>query len=415
VTAARQRLATAFLAIVAILTIPAPAHADPASGAPATADPATADPAATATDDDGGPTVAEPTDRVGPAVAAHVAGPAAGTATVTTDGGALTERSGPTRANARIGTVRPGAKVKIMCQAYGQRVAGKVTTSAYWEMLSNGGYVADAYLSYAPSRPSVPWCGARSRRPVFASVGTAGDPLNVRSRPSSAGDSVGTVPRGAALTVSCRMWGQRVSGAQGTTATWSQLSTGRYVSEAYLHWSPGAPYLPWCGQAPAVVAPRSTAAFIRQSVAAARASQAAWKVPASVTLAQAINESGWGRSTLTRMDHNYFGMKCFGDPGPIALGCRAYATHECGSHGCYATSASFRAYRDGIASFSDHGRLLATLSRYRPAFRYTHEPDNFARAIARAGYATSPVYARNLIALMKRYHLYQYDRPTAAG
>ena len=49
-------------------------------------------------------------------------------------------------------------------------------------------------------------------------------------------------------------------------------------------------------------------------------------MPASVTIAQSILESGWGRSYLTRRDHSYFGIKCFGNAGTIALGCRSYAT-----------------------------------------------------------------------------------------
>jgi flagellar protein FlgJ len=48
-------------------------------------------------------------------------------------------------------------------------------------------------------------------------------------------------------------------------------------------------------------------------------------VPASVTIARSILESGWGESDLSKNDNNYFGIKCFeGDPGPIATGCRTY-------------------------------------------------------------------------------------------
>ena len=49
------------------------------------------------------------------------------------------------------------------------------------------------------------------------------------------------------------------------------------------------------------------------------------------------------------------------------------------------------------------------LSRYDKAFRYTHNPNRFAKEVHRAGYATSPRYARSLIKLMRQYHLYRYD------
>jgi flagellar protein FlgJ len=59
---------------------------------------------------------------------------------------------------------------------------------------------------------------------------------------------------------------------------------------------------------------------------------------------------------------------------------------------------------------ADHGRFLVVNPRYRRAFRYTRNANRFAVAIHRAGYATSPTYARNLIGIMRRYDLYRYDR-----
>jgi flagellar protein FlgJ len=133
---------------------------------------------------------------------------------------------------------------------------------------------------------------------------------------------------GAALEIACQSWGSTVEG----NSVWARVGDGRFVSDRYVAWAPRKPWLPWCGQEAVVVAPADTAAFIASAVRPAQESQRATRVPASVTIAQAILESGWGRSTLTRDDHNYFGMKCFGDPGPVALGCRDYATHECSCH-----------------------------------------------------------------------------------
>jgi flagellar protein FlgJ len=133
-------------------------------------------------------------------------------------------------------------------------------------------------------------------------------------------------------------------------------------------------------------------------------------VPASVTIAQAILESGWGRSGLSLVDHNYFGIKCFGSPGTIAIGCRSYPTTECNGNRCYRTTAQFRVYRTTADSFADHGRFLVVNQRYRKAFAYLKDPNRFAIEIHKAGYATSPTYSKNLIALMKLYNLYRFDK-----
>ena len=58
----------------------------------------------------------------------------------------------------------------------------------------------------------------------------------------------------------------------------------------------------------------------------------------------------------------------------------------------------------------DHGRFLVVNPRYRGAFRFTRSRNRFAVAIHRAGYATSPTYARKLIRIMKRHNLYRFDR-----
>ena len=290
-----------------------------------------------------------------------------------------------------------------------------MTTSAWWEVDSHGLYISDAYIAWSSTRPTVPWCGVNTDRAVTATAHVDSTGLSVRVGPSVNDRKVGTQPNGAMLTVVCRTWGETVSGVEGRTAAWSKLATGDYVSDAFVHWSPEQPFMPWCGEAPRTVPPATTNAFIKQAVAPAQASMARYDVPASVTIAQAILESGSGDSTLTRIDHAVFGMKCFGDPGPVAVGCRSYGTHECNSNGkCYSTSASFRAYKTEADSYADHGLMLSTLPRYQPTLAYTDDPDKFAEALQKAGYATSPKYAANLISVMKRYNLYQYDRSALA-
>jgi flagellar protein FlgJ len=292
---------------------------------------------------------------------------------------------------------------------YGQSVRGPRRRSAYWDRLARGRYVADAYLGWGRARPAVPWCGPAGA--VGATVASAGGRVNVRPGPARRYRRVGLLRNGRRLTVDCQRWGERVAGPRGATRAWLRLGRGRYVSAALVIWRPTGPAaLRWCGQAPPTLPAATEAGFIARVARGARLGARRYRVPASVTIAQAIHESGWGRSMLTRRDHNYFGIKCFGTPGPIAVGCRAYRTTECGAGRCWRTRARFRAYRGPAGSMADHGRFLATSPRYRRAFRYWRDPDRFARAIHRAGYATGPHYARRVIRIMRRYDLYRYDR-----
>ncbi|MFC7480389.1 sporangiospore maturation cell wall hydrolase GsmA [Luedemannella flava] len=244
---------------------------------------------------------------------------------------------------------------------------------------------------------------------VTAHVWTGGSNLRLRWNASTDVDAPGRLPHGARVSVRCQLAGETIAGSQRRTDLWNRISTGRFISDAYTRWRPRRPAVPWCNTATGARPPTDRVGFIRWAAANARAANARYRVPVSVTVAQAILESGWGRSALTTQGAAYFGMKCFGTPGPISLGCRPYRTTECGGRRCFRTSARFRTYNAASRSFVDHARQLATLSRYRPAFAHVRDPDRFAIAVHRAGYATSPTYSRNLINLMRRYDLYRYD------
>ena len=130
-------------------------------------------------------------------------------------------------------------------------------------------------------------------------------------------------------------------------------------------------------------------------------------IPVSVTIAQAILESNWGQSALSREANNYFGIKAtsgIGSDGAVWM-----PTLEYVNGGSYTVVAPFRAYRSVADSVADHAALLQHLDIYKNALQATNDPDEFARRIARAGYATDPTYADKLISLMQRYNLYQYD------
>jgi flagellar protein FlgJ len=147
--------------------------------------------------------------------------------------------------------------------------------------------------------------------------------------------------------------------------------------------------------------------FIMKAAIAAQKSQLETRVPASVTIAQAILESEWGRSKLARNDHNYFGIKAFGKElaGPVAW----YDVWEVVDGVDVIESQPFRAYANQAESFVDHGHFFLRNSRYAAALAVSNDPRRFAEEIARAGYATDPGYAPKLISLMDRFNLYAYD------
>ncbi|HET6212969.1 MAG TPA: sporangiospore maturation cell wall hydrolase GsmA [Micromonosporaceae bacterium] len=341
----------------------------------------------------------------------------AGAAVVRTGGGPLNVRVGAAVTHARVGTLPEGTSITIGCQVIGQTINGWVRRTAAWDRLSNGRYVSDAYVAWRPSRPALPLCGpaAAARTPraavsVVAWANTGGGPLNVRAGAGTGYRRLGTLPSGARLAIACQVQGQPIAIGSRANPMWDRIGDGRYVSDRYVAWRPARPALPWCDQQPAAMPPWNHATFIAFVAGPARETMRLYRVPASVTIAQAILESGWGGSELTRVDHNYFGIKCFGTPGPIAVGCRTYPTTECSGGRCFATRAPFRAYRGPIDSFVDHGRFLVVNERYRRAFGFTRDPNRFAIEIRRAGYATGPRYAESLIWLMRHYNLYRYDR-----
>ena len=149
-------------------------------------------------------------------------------------------------------------------------------------------------------------------------------------------------------------------------------------------------------------------AFLDAAAQAAIASRQQTGVPASVTVAQAILESDWGRSTLATGASNYFGVKALGglgDDGVVWL-----PTSEFDANGQeYQTVSPFRAYKSLTDSMVDHDRLLSQLGRYAPAMQAANDPRQFAQLLMQGGYSTDPDYASKLIGLMDRYNLYQLD------
>jgi flagellum-specific peptidoglycan hydrolase FlgJ len=135
----------------------------------------------------------------------------------------------------------------------------------------------------------------------------------------------------------------------------------------------------------------------------ARESMKRTGVPASVTLAQAALETGWGGSSIGDAK-NLFGIKGTGPAGSIRVSTKEFINGR-----MVTVQDNFRKYHTWAQSIEDHGKLLQN-SRYSPAMKYKNNPDQFAREIHKAGYATDPNYASKLISIMKANNFYQWDK-----
>jgi hypothetical protein len=121
-------------------------------------------------------------------------------------------------------------------------------------------------------------------------------------------------------------------------------------------------------------------------------------VPAAITLAQGIHESGSGKSDLSRRSNNHFGIKC-----------KSNWEGEKVYHDDDARGECFRSYPTPELSFRDHSDFLRANSRYAPLFQLDPEDyEGWANGLKKAGYATNPRYAQIIVKLIEDYRLQQY-------
>ena len=125
----------------------------------------------------------------------------------------------------------------------------------------------------------------------------------------------------------------------------------------------------------------------------------AYGIPASITLAQGILESGYGQGELTRKTNNHFGIKCHtGWEGD-------YEHHDDDEKG-----ECFRKYNHPMYSFRDHSIFLSSRARYAPLFELPKDDyKGWARGLKAAGYATDHHYPQKLISFIERYDLHRFD------
>jgi LysM repeat protein len=127
-------------------------------------------------------------------------------------------------------------------------------------------------------------------------------------------------------------------------------------------------------------------------------------IPASITMAQGILESGDGNSRLARKGNNHFGIKCHDWQGK-SLKHDDDRKNEC-----------FRKYDSPEESYYDHSDFLTGKQRYAFLFDYkTTDYKAWAKGLKKAGYATSPTYAKALIKVIEENNLSQLDEQVLAG
>lgn len=125
-----------------------------------------------------------------------------------------------------------------------------------------------------------------------------------------------------------------------------------------------------------------------------------YKIPASITLAQGLLETGGGQSRLAQQGNNHFGIKCKEDWTGRTMSHTDDAPNEC-----------FRVYDDPRQSYEDHSKFLAYRKYYVNLFKLDEKDyKSWAHGLKKAGYATNPRYAYILIDKIEKYKLYEFDK-----
>jgi flagellum-specific peptidoglycan hydrolase FlgJ len=122
-------------------------------------------------------------------------------------------------------------------------------------------------------------------------------------------------------------------------------------------------------------------------------------IPASITIAQGILESGAGFGSLAKEANNHFGIKCHTGWAGESVKYDDDAEQEC-----------FRKYKDPTESYKDHSTFLSSRKRYESLFELDKgDYESWANGLKKAGYATDTLYPSKLIGIIERYKLYKID------
>ena len=139
--------------------------------------------------------------------------------------------------------------------------------------------------------------------------------------------------------------------------------------------------------------------YIKKFAPAAVKNMRFYKIPASITLAQGVLESGYGESTLATKANNHFGIKCHKGWKGKSIRHDDDEKDEC-----------FRSYKNPLKSYRDHSLFLVDRDRYDGLFKLKRKDyKGWATGLKAAGYATDPKYADKLISLIERFNLTRFD------
>ena len=139
--------------------------------------------------------------------------------------------------------------------------------------------------------------------------------------------------------------------------------------------------------------------YIKKFAPAAVKNMRFYKIPASITLAQGVLESGYGESTLAKKANNHFGIKCHKGWKGRSIRHDDDEEDEC-----------FRSYKNPLKSYRDHSLFLVDRNRYNSLFKLKRKDyKGWAKGLKAAGYATDPKYAEKLISLIERFNLTRFD------
>tara|TARA_B110000003_G_scaffold208536_1_gene207418 strand:- start:26681 stop:27526 length:846 start_codon:yes stop_codon:yes gene_type:complete len=140
--------------------------------------------------------------------------------------------------------------------------------------------------------------------------------------------------------------------------------------------------------------------YIRKYAPIAVSEMHKYNVPASITLAQGILESGNGRSQLASKSNNHFGIKCHTG----WKGAKVY--HDDDEKG-----ECFRKYKYVESSYEDHSQFLSARRRYASLFKLRKtDYKGWSKGLKKAGYATDKNYPKKLIKIIETYELYEFDK-----
>ncbi|WP_462417152.1 glucosaminidase domain-containing protein [Kytococcus sp. Marseille-QA3725] len=149
-------------------------------------------------------------------------------------------------------------------------------------------------------------------------------------------------------------------------------------------------------------------AFMRKIVVWARAEREAYGVPVSVSMGQAIMESGWGHSEICQGATNFHGIKALRENAHSSGYANFWTTDWSPERGFYRDLQPFHVFASGEDAFLGHGYFLQH-PNYAAAFEHTDDPYRFLLAVDAGGYGGDGTYAEKVWALIQEHSITDYD------